>query len=327
MSIDSLDSDLEAVYLDIMAATRPEDVFGQHRNSEAVTHRFKELATVLDPERYTRLVDANASADARTELIRLYEAASRLDATTVIETITLHSTPYRVTALIGKSEHTVLYKAQIGDRNDDPTVVLKIARNPVGNDRIRREREYLQFFASTNDRHPIARVRRTLPRLLEASSVAEREVLVLPDYSEYRSVATIIDHFAGELPIGHAAWIARRVLAFPLTAELVGVHHHAISGDHLLVHPISHEPIYLGWGHATPARPEAVSTKDVEAALALAHTLFTDPREPTATATLGDYLAKQRAHSATVSMRAVFTEFTELVYATLGKHYQPLHLN
>jgi len=162
--------------------------------------------------------------------------------------------------------------------------------------------------------------------------VEGRRVNVLPYYAGYRSVEEIDNYFRGELPVGHAAWIARRLLAFPLNAALAGLRHQAIDFGHLLVHPITHEPIYLGWGEAVPVnRTETDLTH-----LYLRDTfvkvlqLFQTDRGGCVDDTppkLWVYLQQQARHDQRVDATHVFTEFTELIYETLGKKYRPLTLN
>jgi len=47
-----------------------------------------------------------------------------------------------------------------------------------------------------------------------------------------------------------AAWMWRRVLGQALAARTIGVVHGAIVPDHVLVHPVSHDPLHIGWAHS-----------------------------------------------------------------------------
>jgi hypothetical protein len=60
----------------------------------------------------------------------------------------------------------------------------------------------------------------------------------------------IIAAYPGGLDPRDAAWICRRVLAQTLAAAMAGVVHGALTPDHVLVHPLSHEPRHIGWAHA-----------------------------------------------------------------------------
>lgn len=68
------------------------------------------------------------------------------------------------------------------------------------------------------------------------------------------------------LPPEDAAWIWRRVLGQTLAANMLKSVHGAIVPDHVLVHPVTHEPLHIGWGHAIerPAERNAKLTTIID---------------------------------------------------------------
>lgn len=342
MSTDILDSDLSPVYTEVMAATRPEDVFGDltgvtaESKVPALKEQYEALKVVLNPKVYTRVVDAAAASDALLELERLYkEALTLLCSTLANVTLNINGTLYDVLERLAYGEHSVLYKAlpQATHKKGatQNAVVLKVAKSNEHSPFLAREAEHLRFFQGANDRHPIAGVRRTLPKLLDSLNYQGREILVLPFYDGYLSVEDIRSYFHGSLPAGHAAWIARRLLAFPLTAAMAGLRHEAMNLNHLLVHPITHEPLYLGWSHATPDRAlqERFPVMDLRDTFALILHLFQDDRNvivEDVPPKLVGYLKQQCRETGEVDGVNTISEFTELIYQELGKKYRPLKL-
>lgn len=331
-----LDCELDLIYTEVMAATHPEDVFVSpakqlplREQQTALQLRFEELKTLLNPEQYTRVVDANAASNAYDKLLVWYEAAKTglVTGRSLIH-FTVRETEYQVGERIAIGSHSVVHRAIATTHGVSEEVVMKIASDEQHARHLTTEAEYLHFFQHVDRRHPIARVRRTLPKLINAFKVDGRQVNVLPYYHGYRSVREILDHFDHRVPAGHAAWIARRVLALPMTTAMVDVGFEADILSHVLVHPITHEPLYIGWSDVQPGRGQG-NRVDSRVALSAALSLFQNVEGEYETApqeSLGRFLDTQRAARGEINMPHVFTEFTEIVYATLGKEYQPLKL-
>ena len=64
------------------------------------------------------------------------------------------------------------------------------------------------------------------------------------------SLTEIKQAYPRGLPPEDAAWIWRRVLGQTLAASMLKSVHGAIVPDHILVHPLTHEPLHIGWAHA-----------------------------------------------------------------------------
>jgi len=261
-----LDDELLPVFNQVMEAIRPEDVFGSIsvllplREERAILQEKRDcLATVVDPNKYTRLIDAQAATDAAARLSELYKAAeTKLQSGSYAEQQHAHvlvsgNVRYHLGQKIADGDISVLYRAIAVDDNVSNEVILKIARDSKANEYLKREAGVLAYFDRVHNRHTVAHIRPTLPTLLTQFVAEEKIILVLPWYHGHRSVRHIVEHFGKNLPIAHAAWIARRVAAFPITAKIAGMVHTAITPEHLLIHPVTHEPIYLGWGSSQDA--------------------------------------------------------------------------
>lgn len=338
-----LDSELDLIYNEIMMASRPEDVFATPTKNlplteqkAAITRRFGELRKVVDPSRYTRVVDVNAAGDAHAALQKLYETAlaELIEGVATME-FTIHRTTYHVGERIAIGENSVLHRAIATKDGISDDVVLKIAHDANGSKVLATEAEYLRSFRSVEGRNPIMHVTRTLPELKDSFSVEGRRVTVVPYYHGRKNVREIVEHFDHNVPVGHAAWIARRVVALPITAHLAGLSHNAITPEHVLVHPITHEPIYLGWGHATPTKDDPRGD-DLRATGRMLWYLFGDLDQETWNTETPDTLrtmiaslanASDRKSGGSFDLSQFFTDFTAAIYKSLGKQYRPLKLN
>lgn len=64
------------------------------------------------------------------------------------------------------------------------------------------------------------------------------------------SVADIITAFPNGLEAPQVAWVARRIIAQAIAAQMLNRVHAGITPDHVLVDPYKHEPLHIGWAHA-----------------------------------------------------------------------------
>lgn len=338
MSEHILDSDLALVYNEILAATCPSDVFGspvkqqsQSQQERAIEQTFQSLLQVVEPDQYTRVIDANAAVDAREILTKLYEQAlAAFEIGTTLVDFTVRETKYQVKKLMMYSTNSVLYRATATIGGASEEVVIHIATNKEGSSILKTEAENLRSFQTAHSNHPITRVTNTLPTLVDSFNVEGRQINILPYYHRYRSVEEILNYFHHVLPVGHAAWIARRLLAFPLTAAMAGVAHKAMTFDHLLVHPVTHEPIYTSWGNSVPAKTADLRNLDMKETFLRVKELFTDERFLFTGDTpleIRTFLNHQCVQDELIDGVAALNEFTELIYKTLGKKYRPLTLN
>lgn len=132
--------------------------------------------------------------------------------------------------------------------------LVKIAHHPTSNPLLENEARLLGRFANESG---LATMRRFVPDLIDTFLVVGEKnsryrTTVFAEQGGFVSLAQIIAAYPHGLDPRDAAWIWRRVLGHTLTASAAGVVHSAIVPDHVLVHPISHNPLYLGWAHAIP---------------------------------------------------------------------------
>ncbi len=101
----------------------------------------------------------------------------------------------------------------------------------------------------------IAQVSTFVPHLLdtflmEGAGRTRYRVNVMKYKKDFVSLAEVIDAYPSGLEPAQVAWVARRIIAQALAASMMGVVHGAITPDHVLVNPVSHEPLHIGWAHA-----------------------------------------------------------------------------
>lgn len=143
-------------------------------------------------------------------------------------------------------------------------MVVKIATDPLHNPWLENEARILKRFGGGKGTGTTEGIHKFLPTLVDTFTISgdvgkQYRANVMTHVSDLVSVAEIIKaHPTGQDP-RDAAWIARRVFAQTLAASMAGVVHGAITPDHVLVHPLTHEPLHIGWAHAldTAANPNA----------------------------------------------------------------------
>jgi len=150
----------------------------------------------------------------------------------------------------------------LGKTEDGIPVFVKIAADPTMNQYL--EHEVLMYMSM--DTSSKKNVVQYIPKLVDSMFVdlgGNRQICVnVFTYQEdYVSLTKIREIYPNGLDPRDAAWIWRRVLGQTITAKMLGVVHGAMVPDHTLVHPITHDPLYIGWAHTV------LSFKDTHAHL------------------------------------------------------------
>lgn len=158
------------------------------------------------------------------------------------------------TAPLRAGDHSVLYRARTCDAAGK-TVVVKVAAAPTDNPALEQEARLIGRFHDAPAGDPLQRVAAYVPVLLDSFLLPDAagrrfRVNVMPGEAGFVALADIIAAYPDGLDPRDAAWICRRVLAQALAAAMAGVVHGALTPDHVLVHPLSHEPRHIGWAHA-----------------------------------------------------------------------------
>ncbi len=152
----------------------------------------------------------------------------------------------------------------LGEASDGTKVLAKISIDPTLNQYLVGEAALLMGVAKNKS---VVKILPFLPRLLDTAVLTEgKNEQYRVNLYEYRpgfvSLTEIREVYKDGLPPVEAAWIWRRVLGQTLAASMLKSVHGAIVPDHVLVHPVTHEPLHIGWGHAVE-RPAERSAKIV----------------------------------------------------------------
>ena len=232
--------------------------------------RFAYLARIVHPDQAPAAAKARA-ADVFAELQRLRRGAERAIAdgaydkpipadlrSGAAEAETILQSPaarYRLDAApftIG--DFSRLYRARTGDVAAQP-VIVKIAAAPTDNPALEHEARIVARFHGAPAGDPLRPTARYVPPLLDSFLLPDADgrrfrVNVMPAEDGFVALSDVIAAYPDGLDPRDAAWICRRVLAQTLAAAMAGVVHGALTPDHVLIHPLSHEPRHIGWAHA-----------------------------------------------------------------------------
>jgi len=147
---------------------------------------------------------------------------------------------------------SMIYDATVLETGE--AALVKIASAPTLNPMLEREAHILTRCHDPKAAVPFdARLRPFMPRLIETfhaegDAHSRFRVLVFPRTSHVSVTEILKAH--PDLDHRDGAWIARRVVGQTLVAAAAGVVHGAITPDHVLVEPLKHEPLHIGWAHS-----------------------------------------------------------------------------
>lgn len=162
---------------------------------------------------------------------------------------------YRLRAeIFREGDFSVLYRGTlVGTTNIE--ILAKVARDPMQNSWLEKEAVLLRRVADAKARTPLFSISPFLPALLETVLVpGEKGTRYRANIHRFVpgmvSVADIMKAYPKGLDAPQAAWVARRIIAQTMAASMLSVVHGAITPDHVLVNPLTHEPLHIGWPHA-----------------------------------------------------------------------------
>jgi len=258
---------------DILAATEPEQIFGQLEVGnihapEALSNAFRALARVFHPDRTTNPSRAAKLKAVMQALLALRDRAeAKLAAGTYgqASSISISATNlytdvffWRPGDICDVYAGTYLHVPKVG-RNDPPGkisrhAVIKIARAPGDADLLRNEMAILKdLFATKGDEHD--HFKRYLPEPLESTSVkigsTVRPANVLSQSHESVSLAEVRAAYPVGLDAADMAWMWRRALEILSWVHSRGYVHGAVLPPHILVHPASHGATLVDWCYST----------------------------------------------------------------------------
>jgi hypothetical protein len=150
-------------------------------------------------------------------------------------------------------DFAAIYRGQLVGLNR--SVLAKISLEPSLNSWLEREAMILTRFRDAKAGNPLLGIRKFVPDLVDTFLIAgpvgtRYRVNILGIRDGFVSVADIIQAYPAGLRPAEAAWVARRIIAQTLAASMAGVVHGAITPDHVLVDPTTHEPMHIGWAHS-----------------------------------------------------------------------------
>ncbi len=163
-------------------------------------------------------------------------------------TYRLRNAPYR------EGDLSILYRGSATGSATGP-VIAKVAREPAMNSQLEQEAILVRRAGEAPAGTPLAGISRFLPRLIDTMLVdGEKNTRFRANVfrfdSDLVSVADIMRAYPKGLEPVQAAWVARRIIAQTLAASMLCVVHGAITPDHVLVNPFTHDPVHIGWAHA-----------------------------------------------------------------------------
>lgn len=84
----------------------------------------------------------------------------------------------------------------------------------------------------------------------------EVRIHIFPNYCvgdrRYFSLKEIVELFGNKLEGRHLVWVFNRILLALIVANSCGIVHGAISPEHILINPQTHDVLLIGWGFSTP---------------------------------------------------------------------------
>lgn len=276
--------------------------------------------------------------------------------TDVFELVSQTGTYRLKNAAYREGDFSVVYRGVLVGAKPIP-VIAKVAREPANNSWLEREAVILRRAQSARAGTPIHSMSRFTPALIDTIMVPGEKntryrANILRFESDMVSVADVIKAFPHGLDAPQAAWVARRIFAQTLAASMLKLVHAAITPDHVLVNPFTHDPIHIGWPHAIESGrithvidrwkdiypPEVFGKKDVDhrtdiymAGATIVRLMGGNVEKKKLPAAVPNEVAKVilRCLEANPARRPqdglhLLNEFTKVVRAQWGRVYRPL---
>lgn len=266
----------------ILAARRPEELFGDAADRAAVRRAYHRLARAVHPD--------TAPAGDRTEaafarLAALYaQAGERLATGTygVAEPVTIAGRrhTYRFGDELARGDSSVLYRVRYGADAGERDGIVKLVRDPRDNDLAAREAATLARLLGNVATFDV--LSPYLPAYLESMRVREpqqptprRALAFAAPAAPLLSLAEIRARRLAGLPAQDGAWMLRRILVALALTHANGIVHGALTPDHVLVAPAQRGIVLVDWKYAVdagatvaaaPARWQAMLAPEVRAA-------------------------------------------------------------
>lgn len=248
----------------ILAARRPEELFGDAADRVAVRRAYHRLARAVHPDTAPA---GDRTQDAFARLAALYaRAGERLAAGTygVAEPVTIAGRrhAYRLGDELARGDSSVLYRvrygAQDGAQDGERDGIVKLVRDPGDNDLAAREAATLARLLGNVATFDV--LSPYLPAYLESMGLREpqqpttrRALAFAAPAAPLLSIAEIRARRPAGLPAQDGAWMLRRILVALALTHANGIVHGALTPDHVLVAPAQRGIVLVDWKYAVDA--------------------------------------------------------------------------
>lgn len=243
-------------YNKVMNAVRPEDVFGYTGAELTMQAAFQNLALILHPDKNGSSKEATA-AMAKLSQWRA-EAKAKLTAGTygqkTLVTIKTKLDEYAIQDRLCSGDINEIYKAL--NKASQP-VIIKVLRTPANKDLVLNEYKALTEITRTGATKDLEVTKNHLPRLIEQVEVelagARRLVTILEAAQDFYTLRQVREAYPDGVDMRTAAWMFNRMLGALMACHQAGYVHGAITPEHFLVCPATHNGLLIDWSYAVKA--------------------------------------------------------------------------
>lgn len=256
---------IEAIAI-VSKATCPEDIFG---TLTEMTDNFRAFAKLLHPD---VTLGNKESAEAFKKVASYHDAAEKriadgtygqrkpIEKPLIIRT---KATVYEVRGVRFIGDLCQIYEA-IADTGE--TVLLKIPRDPRNNDLLESEARNAKTIQKHCESHRI-KIGQHCGQVIESFELQQgkikKRVNVVSDRVGFVTLADVIAAYPNGIHLADAAWMFNRLIAALAAAHQSGIVHGAVTPDHILIEPSTHNGILIDWCYSAQAgqRIRAVAPK------------------------------------------------------------------
>jgi serine/threonine protein kinase len=248
----------------LVEAKVPEDVFGDTLFGSAsyFDKRFRDLARAVHPDHYRTPASKKQADDAFKRLGEWREKAEKKiadgtygDRSALDNEITVRTKTncYTITRRRASGDIAEIYS---GLDKDKTHIVLKVVRSPANNDLMLNEANRLKWLREEGPSRKL-KVMQHIPTLLDTFELQQgttrRRVNVFKFHGDdWFSLADVLTSY-GTLDPKDAVWMINRLLAALMAAHQANIVHGAITPDHVMIHPETHNGILIDWCYSVRA--------------------------------------------------------------------------
>lgn len=234
----------------LLNAGCPEDVFGSLKEPklESLRHAYLSLAKVYHPDR-------GGTEEAFSKLQHWHELGiTKVHAGTYGNgmaevSIKTGRKTYKLIRLVATGDICDCYEAAIGGSR----VFLKLVRNHKNNDLVENEAKILDFIKVESKVREKEVTHVHIPDLLDRFEIKDptkRKVNIINLLEGYYSLRQLRQLYSNGVDPIHAVWMWNRMLGAFAACHQAGIVHGAVTPDHFLIHPESHNGVLVDWSYA-----------------------------------------------------------------------------